>query len=280
MKKALIFGCLLVFLSGCSGQNNEINSDNHTTENNIIKMETEPREQVSLEGLSNELIGWGMKKNQNAAPDIPSNVKTMLKKYNSFYMGNENSNNIYLTFDQGYENGFTPKILDILKANNVKATFFVTGDYAEREEELIKRMAKEGHIVGNHSLSHPSFPLISEDEIENEMIKLDEMIKNITGQKVVYARPPKGEYSEKVLAKLSNMGYTTVFWSFAYFDWDVTIQKGGDYAFSQIMPYLHNGAIILLHSVSSDNADALDRVIKEAKANGYNFASLDTISAD
>lgn len=266
MKKiALILSCIIM-LSGC-GKGTET----------ISTAKQEEIQQISLDGLSNEAIGWGIKKNKGAPPDVPSNVKTMLSKYKGIYMGDTESKKVYLTFDEGYENGYTADILDTLKKNNVKAAFFITGDYAEREEKLVKRMVKEGHIIGNHSMNHPSLPQLSVEETKQEMKELDDMVEKMTGIKMKYVRPPRGEYSEKVLANLYNQGYTCVFWSFAYMDWDVTTSMGADYAFNQIMPYIHGGCVLLLHAVSGDNAGCLERLIKEVRNAGYEFGTLDEL---
>ena len=274
MKKFLIFHLFVVFIIVFAGCNKKVSNSDITTN---IGVHNEHRDKINIEELDNTCIGWGIKKNKNSQPDVPSDVKNMLKKYNGIYIGDTNKKTIYLTFDEGYENGFTADILDTLKKNNVKAAFFITGDYAEREEELVKRMAKEGHIIGNHTMNHPSLPSISAEETETELKELDALIEKICGVKVKYIRPPKGEYSEKVLANLSNLGYKTVFWSFAYMDWDVTINRGGDYAFNQIYPYLDEGEILLLHAVSSDNSACLDRFIKTAKAEGFSFGTLDDL---
>ncbi len=267
--------CIITF-TGCAEkkQQNDIPQK-------IVEIQTEIQdetpEQISLVNLSNECIGWGIKKNENAPPDVPSDVKIMLNKYGGIYIGNTDEKKIYLTFDEGYENGHTADILDTLKRNNVKAAFFITGDYLEREPELVKRMAKEGHIIGNHTENHPSLPLLSEEEIEKEIYTLNDNVEKLCNVKMKYVRPPKGEYSEKVLAKLSNMGFKTVFWSFAYMDWDVTVNRGGNYAFDQIYPYIDEGAVFLLHAVSADNSDGLDLFIKNAIADGYEFGTLDDI---
>lgn len=270
MKKTVLLFLFILILTGCKAKNPcEVPTQAEVADE---------RQQVSLEGLDNTLIGWGIKKNEGKAPDVPTNIKEMLKKYNGFYMGDESGKKLYLTFDEGYENGHTADILDILKKNGVKAAFFVTGAYVDREADLVKRMAKEGHIIGNHSVNHPSLPQISDEELEKELKELDKSVEKLTGVKMKYVRPPKGEYSERVLAHISNMGYTSVFWSFAYLDWDVTMQKGADYAYSQIMPYTVGGEVLLLHAVSADNADVLDRFIKDAKAKGFEFGSIDEIS--
>ena len=263
--------CVITF-SGCVKQNAQ-----NAKSSEIIEINYNVPQQISLDGLSNESIGWGIKKNKNAPPDVPADVKEMLGKYNGIYIGNTNEKKIFLTFDEGYENGHTADILDTLKKNNVKAAFFITGDYIDREPELVKRMAKEGHILGNHTENHPSLPQISVKELEHEINTLSEKTEKLCNVKMKYVRPPKGEYSEKVLAKISNMGLKTVFWSFAYMDWDVTVNRGGNYAFDQIYPYLDEGEILLLHAVSADNADALDLFIKNAKADGFTFGVLDEI---
>ncbi len=260
MKIICLLLCVILF-SGCNSK--------------IEQAQVSPtQKQIDIASLSNEKIGWGIKKNEKAPPDVPGNILEMLEKYNAVYIGNTNEKKIYLTFDEGYENGHTEKILDVLKKNEVPAAFFITGDYIDKEPELVKRMAKEGHIIGNHSENHPSFPEITPDEIEQEIKILNEKIEKLTKVKVKYVRPPKGEYSEKVLAKIYNMGYKTVFWSFAYLDWDISLQRGGNYAFKQIQPYIDEGAVLLLHAVSGDNADCLDLLIKDSKAQGYEFCSI------
>ena len=262
--KTICLILIMVMLAGCG---KDMSTQTASTKINPVDLST----------LLTEKIEWGIKKNEGAPPDVPTNVKEMLKKYNGVYIGDTNVKKIYLTFDEGYENGYTSGILDVLKRNKVPAAFFITGDYIDKCPDLVKRMAKEGHIVGNHSENHPSFAEIPIEEVENEINILNEKIKNLTGINVKYIRPPKGEYSEKVLGKLYNMGYKTVFWSFAYLDWDVTIQRGGEYALKQITPYLDEGMILLLHAVSGDNADCLDTFIKNARAEGYEFASLDEL---
>lgn len=184
---------------------------------------------------------------------------------------------LYLTFDCGYENGNTVKILDVLKAKNVTAAFFCTLDDIKSEPELIARMIKEGHIVGNHSSTHPSFTEISREKMTVELEECENFLRTEFGYSAEYFRFPKGEYSESALDLVGALGFKSVFWSVSYSDWDTKNQKGSDYAFEKVTSRLHPGAIILLHSVSSDNADALSRIIDYANEKGYVFASLENL---
>lgn len=184
---------------------------------------------------------------------------------------------LYLTFDCGYENGYTVKILDVLKEKGVKAAFFCTLDDIKSEPELIARMIKEGHIVGNHSASHPSFSEISRQEMADEIEECDNFLRENFGYTSKYFRFPKGDYSENALQLVGSLGFISVFWSVSYADWDTSAQKGADYAFEKITSRLHPGAIILLHSVSSDNAGALGRIIDYAREKGYIFQTLDKL---
>ena len=225
----------------------------------------------------NTKIGWGLKKVENSPPEVPEKWKEMLKKYDGYYLGNTTQKVMYLTFDEGYENGYTSKILDVLKKTNTPAAFFVTGPYVEKEAELIKRMVAEGHIVGNHTVNHPCMPDLSEEEITKELTKLNESFNKLTGENMRFMRPPKGEFSENSLAIIQKNGYKTVFWSIAYADWDTNSQKGSDYAVEQVTKQFHNGAVILLHAVSKDNAEGLEKIINTAKEQGYTFKSLDDL---
>ncbi len=228
-------------------------------------------------GYDSTKIGWGLKKVENSQPEVPDKWKEMLKKYDGYYLGNTNEKVMYLTFDEGYENGYTAKILDVLKKTNTPAAFFVTGPYIENEPELIKRMVDEGHIVGNHTVNHPSMPDLSEEEITKELSQLNERFNKLTNKNMKFMRPPRGEFSEKTLALIQKNGYKTIFWSVAYADWDTANQKGVNYAVEQITKQFHNGAVILLHAVSEDNADALEQIINTAKEQGYTFKSLEDL---
>lgn len=225
--------------------------------------------------LSNKTSGWGYRRNKGGRPEFTAAQTKLMKEYGCIFLSDAGEKNLYLTFDEGYENGYTPIILDVLKEQKVPAAFFVTGPYVKKEGALIKRMLDEGHIVGNHSVSHPSLPALSEREISDEIKGLDDMFFDLTGGRMKYLRPPRGEYSERTLALTRDLGFTNVFWSFAYKDWETDNQKGADYAFDFVTGELHDGAVILLHAVSKDNAAALERIITHARGEGYAFRSLD-----
>jgi len=194
-----------------------------------------------------------------------------------YYVGNASQKRVYLTFDEGYENGYTAEILDILKENGVQAAFFVTGKYIDKEPELVKRMVAEGHIVGNHTENHPSMPAISNTEIKQEIETVSNKFRELTGKSMSYLRPPKGEFNSRTLRVSSQLGYRTVFWSVAFRDWDVNNQPGKEISYQSVMDNVHNGALILLHAVSESNRDALDGILKDLRAAGYSFASLDEL---
>ncbi|MCH5187935.1 MAG: polysaccharide deacetylase family protein [Oscillospiraceae bacterium] len=224
--------------------------------------------------LSNETKGWGFRKMQ-PRPEVTAEQAAEMEKYGCYYMGSEAEKTLYLTFDEGYENGHTAQILDVLKEKQVPAAFFVTGPYLKTEGELVKRMLDEGHIVGNHSINHPSLPELSDEGIEAELYGLDLMLYEGYGVHMKYLRPPRGEYSSAVLEKTKNMGYTSVFWSVAYVDWKTDSQQGAAHAVDSVVPQLHSGAVILLHAVSADNAAAMGSIIDKARELGYEFKSLD-----
>lgn len=230
----------------------------------------------SGEILSNKKIGWGIKRNDNhEQPDLGGANKKLIDENEDIAIGNKESKCVYLTFDEGYEAGYTPQILDTLKANDVKAAFFITGHYLNTQPELVKRMIDEGHIVGNHTVNHPSMPDLDNDKLKEEITKLHTAVFEKFGYEMKYLRPPKGEFSQRTLHLTKSLGYTTVMWSFAYDDWDESKQGRETYAKEKVLSNLHNGAVILLHSNSKDNCNILDEIIKEIKKQGYEFKTLD-----
>ncbi|KHF41307.1 delta-lactam-biosynthetic de-N-acetylase [Halalkalibacter okhensis] len=228
---------------------------------------------------NNTVHNWNYKPKKDNQPVTTEPLYLeLLEKTNGFFIGDTSKKELYLTFDNGYENGYTEKVLDVLKDKEVPAAFFVTGHYLNDAPELIQRMVDEGHIVGNHSWHHPSLPEVGDGRLTNELNKVKERFTELTGVKEMhYLRPPRGQFSERSLVLSEKLGYTNVFWSMAYKDWEVDNQKGGDYAYNQIMKRIHPGAIMLIHSVSSDNAEALPRVIDDAREQGYEFKSLDDL---
>lgn len=227
--------------------------------------------------LSNAKQSWYFVPTKNHTQP-QGNSSVQLKKYNSYYVGNADEKKIYLTFDEGYENGYSSKILDVLKAKNVKAAFFVTKSYITENPELIKRMVNEGHIVGNHSVKHLSSPTLSDSQLQNELNETAAAFKFLTGKEMPKVfRPPMGEYSERTLAVTSNMGYKTVFWSFAYKDWLTDAQPGKQAAYNNVMNSYHNGAVLLLHAVSKSNTEALGDIIDSLSAKGYTFDTLNNL---
>ncbi len=229
------------------------------------------------DNLDSSGTGWGFVRKKGAAPDLPKAQSDMLEKYNGRYIDRSGEKTLYLTFDEGYENGFTAMILDTLSKTHTPAAFFVTGPYLEGQSELIKRMIDEGHIIGNHTVNHLNLPKQPVNTVQDEITALNDKCMELYGYKMEYMRPPEGESSEKTLAITNDLGMRTVMWSFAYKDWDVNVQQGADHAYTSVMPYLHDGAIILLHAVSSDNAYALERIINDAKSAGYEFKSVDDL---
>jgi peptidoglycan-N-acetylmuramic acid deacetylase len=235
---------------------------------------------VSAAQYSNKAIHWGIKRAENGQPaEAGKEWDELLAKYGAFYKGDPSKKDLYLTFDNGYENGYTGQILDVLKKEKVPATFFVTGHYLETAPDLVKRMASEGHIVGNHSWSHPDLTQVGNEKAIEELEMVRKKTEELTGNKTMkYLRPPRGIFSERTMALAKEQGYTHAFWSLAYVDWKTNEQKGAQYAYDNIMKQVHPGAVILLHTVSKDNADALERVLKDLKKQGYTFKSLDDLT--
>ena len=232
--------------------------------------------ETSASVSNNKKIGWGIKReSDHKQPDLGSSNKKVLEDNNGIAMGNSEKKYIYLTFDEGYEAGYTEKILEVLKSNQVSATFFITAHYVNTQEKLVKKMIDEGHIVGNHTVNHKSMPDLSEEEIRKEVMDLHQVISEKYNYEMKYIRPPKGEFSERTIQETNKLGYKTVMWSFAYEDWNENKQPNEEKAKKMILDNLHNGEIMLLHGNSKTNTNVLDSVLKEAKSMGYEFRSLD-----
>lgn len=223
---------------------------------------------------------WGLSFRTKGQPPVGNVSSETLSQYDAAFVGDTTQKTIYLTFDAGYENGYTPAILDTLKQHGVTATFFVVGNYLETAPELIQRMVAEGHTVGNHTYHHPDMSRIADKaSFQKELTALEEKYRAITGQELpkLY-RPPQGKFSEQNLMQAKELGYRTYFWSLAYVDWYVDKQPTREEAMTKLTERIHNGAIVLLHSTSKTNSEVLSDVIAAWKAAGYTFGKLSDLS--
>jgi len=230
----------------------------------------------TIQASASSVIRWGLKYDKSGETPVGNATSEHLKKYDAYFHGIEAEKTLYLTFDAGYENGYTAKILDTLKENNVPAAFFLVGSYLTKNPELIKRMVDEGHIVGNHTMSHGDMSKKSANEFSSELKKFEEVFKSVAGiEAPKYYRPPEGVFDEDNLVTASGMGYKTILWSITYVDWDTKKQPSRAYAFEKLLPRLHPGGILMLHSTSSTNAEILHDLIAECHKQGYTFKSLE-----
>ena len=226
-----------------------------------------------------ETASWGLSfQTQGATPIGPASSQ-ILAKYDAVYVGDTSQKVLYLTFDAGYENGCTAKILDVLKQQEVPAAFFLVGNYMQTNPDLVRRMAKEGHIVANHTMHHPDMSAITDEQaFRRELEALEAVYLSITGQALAkFYRPPQGNYSEENLKMAQKLGYRTVFWSLAYVDWNNDSQPTREQAFSKLIPRIHNGAVVLLHSTSKTNAEILDELLTKWEEMGYRFGTLEEL---
>jgi len=219
---------------------------------------------------------WGLHFPKDGERPIGNATAEYLAQFDAYFIGAEDEKVIYLTFDAGYENSFTAGILDTLKAHEAPAAFFLVGSYIKNNPDLIKRMAEEGHIVANHTMTHPDMSRIATKEsFEKELSQVEEHYKAVTGSDIPkFYRPPQGVYSETNLKLAKALGYKTIFWSAAYKDWEDNNQPSKEEAFSKLIPRTHPGAIILLHNTSKTNSLILDELLTRYKAMGYRFESL------
>ncbi len=228
-----------------------------------------------------EAGSWGLSfSDQGQAPAGPASAR-QLATFDAAYVGDSSQKILYLTFDAGYENGSTAQILDVLKAHNVPAAFFLVGNYMERNADLVRRMVDEGHIVGNHTMHHRDMRTLTDREaFAKELKDLEALFTQITGKELPkFYRPPQGLYSQENLKMAQELGYKTVFWSLAYMDWDNQNQPTRAQAFAKLLPRTHNGAVVLLHSTSSTNAQILDELLTNWESQGYSFGTLDALFA-
>lgn len=222
---------------------------------------------------------WGLSFQEEGKPPVANATFEELGKYDAYYAEDTDEKRIYLTFDCGYENGNTEALLDALKKHKASATFFVVGNFISTSPELVKRMHKDGHTVGNHTYHHPDMSQISTKEaFEKELKDVEDLYKEITGEEMVkYYRPPQGKYSTENLQMAKDMGYHTFFWSLAYVDWYQDNQPSHDEAFDKLLGRIHPGAIVLLHSTSSTNAEILDELLGKWEEMGYTFHGLEEL---
>ena len=234
-------------------------------------------ESVGVSALLHEKSeNWGLGFGTEGKPPTGNASAEELKKYNAYFIGDTTQNTIYLTFDCGYENGNTEPILDALKKHDVKATFFVVGNFLETSPEIVKRMIAEGHTVGNHTYHHLDMSSISSmDAFKKETQDVENLFEQITGTPITkFYRPPQGKYSESNLQMAKELGYKTFFWSLAYVDWYQDKQPTKDEAFGKLLKRIHPGAIVLLHSTSSTNAQILDELLTKWEEMGYTIKPL------
>ena len=226
-----------------------------------------------------ETGSWGLSFRQEGMPPIGNAGQDQLARYNAAYIGNTEEKVLYLTFDAGYENGCTAQILDVLKANEVPAAFFLVGNYIEKNADLVRRMEAEGHIVGNHTMHHKDMSKITDEAaFTKELQDLEKLYEDTVGKPMPkYYRPPQGIYSQDHLRLAQKLGYRTVFWSLAYVDWNNDSQPTREQAFKKLLPRTHPGAVILLHSTSKTNAEILGELIEKWKAEGYRFGTLEEL---
>lgn len=306
MKKAVLILCLAIMLTACGIPGvNEIGSSESSTSasttaevedvfGTVVEAKTKtttipettapPEPEVSkisddeLNAIDNTEIGYGqgVQFDANNCPSGATNFNAQYDQYDS-YAVLDSDKEIYLTFDQGYENGYTGQILDTLKEKNVKAIFFLTGGYVRNTDPaLIQRMIDEGHVLGNHGDNHKSLANLLTSSIEDAEAELDgceQLVKEKFGYDMKYMRPPEGKFSERSLALAHRMGYTTFLWSFAYKDWEVNNQPLEEESFVKITAHPHSGELMLLHAVSKTNADILPRIIENLQDQGFTLTT-------
>ena len=290
--KKFTIGLLIFCVTGCILSCNQAQDEIHNSEGAkpVMEQGQEPLPKgvlipddpkFSMEEimqLEAKQITWGPGSilDSEGRPEACVRLQEQYGKYSAWFLG-QNEDRVYLTFDEGYENGYTARILDVLKEKNVTAVFFVTMDYVVNELDLVQRMIDEGHTVGNHTTNHPNLTNISLEEAKEEVQELHEYMLDKFGYEMTLFRAPEGAISEQTMALLQSMNYENVLWSFAYHDWDVNQQMSCETALKKTTEQLHPGAIYLLHAVSRTNAEILGDWIDETRAQGYEFGSLEVL---
>lgn len=273
MKKIITSLILAGLLCACSNNSNATTNQSTTEDNQTTNVAetTLSADNVAISEYSTDKVIWGPGRAENhQQPNDPIMLQEQYSSLGAHFLL-DNQKELCLTFDEGYENGYTPSILDTLKEKKVKAIFFVTYDFAKNNPELIKRMIDEGHVVGNHTYRHYTMDEVSRDVATEEIMFLHSFIEEQFNYKMTLFRFPKGEFSQDTLALTKELGYESVFWSFAYADWDTQNVADKNDAFQTITKYTHGGEIMLLHAVSQTNAEILGDVIDEVKKQGYTF---------
>ena len=240
---------------------------------------------LSTESVSGEVTGWYCRRNSEHKQPLAATDISYVEEYGGYYIDHRHGDDseekvVYLTFDAGYENGNVARILDTLKAEDVKGAFFILGNLITKNTALVCRMADEGHTVCNHTNTHKDMTKFSSaEELRAELESLESLYREHTGRDMPkYYRPPEGKFDRRTMEYVHALGYKTIFWSFAYADWDNNSQMSKDAAKRKIMDNIHNGAVILLHPTSATNADILGEVIRELKGQGYRFGTLDELT--
>ena len=288
LKKAVLYtsvgvGCIAVLFAVTAAPLGKILPGGHIgASEGAGNAGTEQTENEAVETAAE--VNWGLSFQQAGQPPVGNASQEYLAKYNAYYIAGvgceaddtKSTKTVYLTFDAGYENGYTEKILDILKEKKVPAAFFLVGNYIEENPELVKRMEAEGHIVGNHTMHHPDMSAIADEEaFKSEISELEDTYRNAVGKEIPkFYRPPQGKYSEANLQQASRLGYTTLFWSLAYVDWLENDQPDETESINLLNKRIHPGAIVLLHSTSKTNSRILGELIDGWKSKGYEFRSV------
>ena len=246
----------------------------------------EPQSMTQSQAVAAAAEGnWGLSFQQDGKPPVANAAAEYLRQFDAWYTGTETGGeekSIYLTFDSGYENGYTEQILDVLKEEEVPAAFFLVGNYIAENPELVKRMDAEGHIVGNHTMHHPDMSEIAgKEDFAEELAMLEEVYQQTVGKEMKkFYRPPQGKYSEENLKQANELGYKTIFWSLAYVDWYENDQPSREEALNLLNRRIHPGAVVLLHSTSKTNAQILQELIQGWKEKGYVFRSLEELTEE